>query len=165
MVIRMAYKESAALHDMRFVDIKSAQMQKVIDTCKSGHGTLRKIKVLFNQLFKYAMANDVVTKDYSKFVDIGQNEEESTRAPFSASEIQLLWENIDRLDYIDTVLIMIYSGMRPGELVKIETAKINLGERIMRGGIKTTVGKNRVIPINKKILPFIEARVDEVIDI
>lgn len=45
--------------------------------------------------------------------------------------------------------------MRPGELVKIETANIDIESRTMKGGIKTKAGKNRVIPINKKILPFI----------
>lgn len=31
----------------------------------------------------------------------------------------------------------------------------------MRGGIKTKAGKNRIIPINKKILPFIFKRKTE----
>jgi integrase len=53
---------------------------------------------------------------------------------------------------------MIYSGLRPSELVKIETANIDIESRTMKGGIKMETGKNRVIPINKKILPFIEAR-------
>jgi integrase len=136
-------------------------VQAVIDKCDKGHSTLRKIKVLYNQMYKYAMANDIITKDYSKFVEVGENVKESTRRPFSNEETQLLWNNVDRMEFIDTLLIMIYTGLRPGELVTIETANIDLENRIMRGGIKTAAGKNRVIPINKKILPFIKARYED----
>ena len=56
---------------------------------------------------------------------------------------------------------MIYSGLRSGKLVKIETANIDIENRIMKGGLKTAAGKNRIIPINKKILPFVKARLEE----
>ena len=153
-----AYNYSVELYDIKFVEIKKPHMQSVIDQCERGHGTLKKIKVLFNQLFKYALEADIVTKDYSKFVDIGKNESESTRKPFTAEEIKVLFENVDRMDFIDTVLIMIYTGLRIGELLLIETTNVDIGNRTMKGGLKTEAGKNRIIPINKKILPFIEKR-------
>lgn len=154
-----AYKISESLHEMKFVDIKTDHLQDVIDECELGYGTLRKIKVLFNQLFKYAMEHDIVNKDYAKYVDIGEDESESTRSPFTNEEIQLLWENVGRMEFIDTVLIMAYTGLRPGELLLIKTADIDIENRTMRGGIKTKAGKNRLIPINKKILPLIQQRV------
>lgn len=156
-----AYKLSESLHNMRFIDVKTSHLQDIIDNCEKGYGTKRKIKVLFNQLFKYAMENDIVIKDYSKFVDIGENDSESDRKPFTDAEIKLLWDNVDRMDYIDTVLIMIYTGLRPGELVLIETTNIDIENRIMKGGIKTKAGKNRIVPINKKIIPFISKRIIE----
>lgn len=158
---KAAYKISESLHNMKFVDIKKPHLQSVIDNCEKGYGTLRKIKVLFNQLFKFALENDIITKDYSKFVELGENEDESTRKPFTKEEIQILWDNVNRMDFIDTILIMIYSGLRPGELVLIETENIDIENRTMRGGIKTRAGKNRIIPINKKVLPFISKRVSE----
>ena len=153
-----AYNYSSEIYDMKFVEIKRPHMQSVIDQCERGHGTLKKIKVLFNQLFKYALETDIVTKDYSKFVDIGKNESESTRKPFTADEIQILFENVERMDFIDTVLIMIYTGLRIGELLLIETANVDIENRTMKGGLKTAAGKDRIIPINKKILPFIDKR-------
>ena len=48
-----------------------------------------------------------------------------------------------------------YTGLRPKELELLETKNINLEERIMTGGVKTTAGKNRIIPIHSKILPII----------
>ena len=40
----------------------------------------------------------------------------------------------------------------------MENVNVHLDERYLIGGKKTDAGKNRVIPINKKILPFIKAR-------
>ena len=156
---RAAYAISEPLHAIRFIDIQTEHMQNIIDNCGKGHGTLRKVRVLFNQLFDYAMEHNIINKNYTGYIEMPENESESKRRPFTAEEIQRLWDNVGRLDFIDTVLIMIYSGMRPGELVGIETANIHLDKRYLTGGIKTAAGKNRVIPINKKIHPFIKERI------
>lgn len=155
-----SFKQSKDLHHLKFIDIKKSHLQAVIDNCNKSYGTKRKIKVLFNQLYKFALENDLTTKDYSKFVELGKNDTVSNRMPFSDVEIDCLWKNINRMDFIDTVLIMIYTGLRPGELIDIENKNININERYMRGGIKTEAGKNRIIPINKKILPLIENRIN-----
>ena len=106
-----SFKISEPLHEMKFVEIKTEHMQDIIDTCDKGHGTLRKIKVLFNQLYKYALENDIVSKDYSDFVEVGENEKKSTKKPFSSEEIKTLWDNVGRMDFIDTILIMICTGL------------------------------------------------------
>jgi len=46
--------------------------------------------------------------------------------------------------------------MRPSELLGIKIENINLDERYMVGGVKTKAGKNRIIPIHSKILPFVK---------
>ena len=48
--------------------------------------------------------------------------------------------------------------MRITELLTMEQRNVVIQDRYMIGGIKTEAGKNRIIPINKKILPFIESR-------
>lgn len=158
---RMAFNRSESLHDLKFIEIKKAHLQSVIDKCDKSYGTKRKIKVLFNQLYKYAMQNDLTHKDYATFVELPKNDTVSSRKPFTIDEINKLWDNVDRLEFIDTVLIMIYTGLRPGELVTIENKKIKLEERYFRGGFKTDAGTNRVVPIHKKIHSLIERRIDE----
>lgn len=159
---KASYKVCEALYEMRFVDIKTAHLQNVMDNCGKGHGTRRKLKVLFGQLYSYAMQNDVVDKNYATFVDIGEKEDtEKLHKPFTKDEIKILWDNIDRMEFIDTMLIMIYSGLRPGELLLIENKNIILKERYMTGGLKTNAGKNRVIPISAKIFPLIEKRMSD----
>nr|WP_304358286.1 tyrosine-type recombinase/integrase [Clostridium paraputrificum] len=156
-----AYDTSKELHNLRFVDIKANHLQNVINTCGKGYGTQRKIKSLYNQLYKYAMKNDVVQKDYSNYVELGKKIDSIKRVPFSEKEIKRLFKVVDQVPFVDTILIMIYSGLRIGELLLIKSTDIDLENEIITGGIKTDAGKNRIIPINKKILPFIKNRLEK----
>ena len=155
-----AYKFCKPLHNMKFQDIRTNHMQGVIENSNRKHASLKKIKVLFNQLFEYAMKHDVVMKDYSTFVDVGKNKEVSTRKPFTADEIQTLWDNSD-FPYVDTILIMIYTGFRIGELLDIRLENIDLINRTITGGSKTEAGKNRLVPIHDKIFDFIKNRMED----
>lgn len=153
-----AYNNVEKLHNMKIKDIKARHLQEAIDSCSKGQATKKKIKFLFGQMFAYAMQNDIITKDYSEFVDIGKASEESKRELFSNKEIELLWKHIDDIEFIDTILIMIYSGFRIGELLELETKNIDLVNMTMTGGLKTEAGKNRLVPIHPKIFPLIEKR-------
>lgn len=150
----VAYKYCSPLYNMRFADIRKSHLQSVVDNSGKAYPTRKLIKTLLNQLYKYAMENDIVEKQYSHFVDVGKNEGKLNRVPFTNKEIQQLFDN-DTFDFVDTILIMIYSGMRIGELLSLENKNIFLDKRYMIGGIKTDAGKNRIIPINKKIEKYI----------
>lgn len=156
-----AFENVNSLHSIRMRDIKTNHLQLALDKCQKGHATKRKIKYLFGQLYAYAMQNDIVSKDYSSYVDIGPATRESERLPFSKSEIEILWKYIEDFEWIDTILIMIYSGFRIGELLELEIENIDLENATMIGGIKTTAGKNRLVPIHPKILPLIKKRYEE----
>ncbi|BBM56043.1 site-specific recombinase, phage integrase family (plasmid) [Leptotrichia wadei] len=101
-------------------------MQEVFSSTKIKYGSKKKIKILFNQLYAYAMKNDIISKDYSKYIDIGKNTEENTRKPFTNKEIERLWDLLDENDWIDTILILIYTGFRIGELLEIKNSDIDL---------------------------------------
>lgn len=155
---KVAFGICAQLHDQKFVDIRARDMQEVIRHCDKGHATLRKVKVLLKQLYKYAMENDIVHKDYAKFVDLGKNTEGQNRSIFSGYEIERLFDVVNEVDYADTILIMIYTGLRIGELLTIEIANVDLECGTIVGGLKTAAGRDRVVPIHSKIRPFVEKR-------
>ena len=72
-------------------------VQQVIDTCGKNYPTLKKIRVLFNQLYNFALKNDICNKDYSAYVDIAQykdrNPNKYDRNKFSKEEVAKLWTN------------------------------------------------------------------------
>lgn len=61
---------------------------------------------------------------------------------------------------VDLILITIYTGLRPTELLEITTDNVHLNEQYMIGGMKTEAGTDRVIPIADKILPLVKNRYD-----
>ena len=153
---KVAYKYCEPLYEMKFSDIRKNHMQSVIDNSGKAFPTRKLIKTLLNQLYNYAIENDISDKKYSQYIDIGKNEGKLKRKPFTAEEIETLFNNEDKLEFVDTILIMIYTGMRVGELLSIKHENVFLDKRYMIGGIKTEAGKDRLIPIHTKILPFIE---------
>lgn len=150
-----AYRYCEPLYNIRFADIRTPQMQKIIDESGVGYATRKVIKTFLGLLYKYAFQNDIVDKKYSEFTNIGKNEAKINRKPFSEKEIDNLFKHVDKLEFVDTVLIMIYTGLRISELLSIETTNVHIEDRYMVGGMKTDAGKDRIIPINKKIEPLI----------
>lgn len=144
------------LYKMRFKDIRLRHLQAVVDNSGMKYPTRKVILALLNQLSKYAFKNDIVEKTYSQFINVGINEGKANRKIFTQEEIEILFNHVDKLEYVDTILIMIYTGLRVGELLDLKTKNVHLKERYMIGGSKTKAGKNRVIPISRKIEKLIE---------
>ena len=107
------------------------------------------------------MANDIIGKDYSDYIKLGEDTSNPDRQPFSKAEIDLLFKTEPNLPYVDTILMLIYSGIRPGELINIKKEDINLKEKyFIVTDSKTEAGQNRLVPVNKKTLPYFTRRVE-----
>ena len=158
---KKSFADSAALHNVKMADIRFEHLDSVMNACDLNRPMRLRLRLLWKQLFSYAMERDIVQKDYSAFVKIGKNERMgSIHKPFTDAEIKILFDNIDMNVFVDTILIMVYTGLRIGELLDIKSENVHLDERYMRGGLKTAAGINRVIPLNKKIIPFIKRWLD-----
>lgn len=152
---KTSFNKCSQLHRMKFRQIKKMHMQRIVNENEHLSYQVRmKLKTLFSQLYQFAIENDIVEKDYSKFVDAGEQTTKLVRTPFSDAEIETLWSNLDT-PYVDTILFMIYSGMRVGELLSIKSANVNIDRQILIGGIKTKASIDRTIPIHDRILPLI----------
>ena len=153
-IYKAAYKNLAALHDLKFVDIRKRHIQGVIDSSDLGYVSKQKMKVLCNQLFKYAIDQEIVTTNFAAIVELPPNLQSEIHKPFTPAELETLWQNTADVA-VKIALILCYTGLRPTELLEMRAENVHLEERYMKGGIKTSAGKNRIIPISKKILPFI----------
>lgn len=156
---KASYATCSNLYNMRFADIRKSHLQGVIDTSGKNYPTLRKIKVLFNQLFKYAMENDVCSKDYSEYVDIikykDKNKAEKHK-PFSDEEIQVLWNNVYRNNYIQVFLMLIYSGVRISEMLDLKKSDVHIDKQYFDVVKSKTESGIRKVPIADKVKHFYE---------
>lgn len=154
-----AYKNHCvSLHNKVFVNIKTSDMQILVDNCPFGFTIKKYIKGLCKQLFEFANQLDVpINKNYAEYVELGREEHSSMHVCIKEKDINKLWDNLDKED-VDLALILIYTGLRPNELLNMKKENVYLSKRYMIGGSKTKAGKNRYIPINEKIVPLIENR-------
>ena len=152
-----SYKTCESLYNKAFKDIKLVDLQTVIDTCGKNYPTLRKIKVLFNQLYDYALKNDICNKDYSSYVDVVQykdrNPNKYDRNKFEKNEIDLLWEQKED-KYYQIVLMLIYSGVRISELLDLKKENVHLDEQYFDVICSKTENGIRKVPIADKVLPY-----------
>ena len=163
--VTAAYAYCNGLYDMRMKDIKVSHLEGTILNAQVGDSTKSRIKSLFNMMYKYAVAHDIVEKDYASVMFANGNPIKRSRTkeviPFSQEEIFLLWDNLDSIAFADMILIGIYSGWRPQELAILKVADIDIKVGTMLGGLKTDAGKNRIVPIHPLIRPLIENRMKE----
>ena len=140
-------------------EIKVDHIQDWLDGINLKPGTKTILRSTMNQVFGYAVKNDILQKNPVKFVEISEKIEK-TGAIFTDSEIAHLWKHADDNIDFQTLLILIYTGLRINELLELKPEDLHLDEGYAIGGSKTKAGKNRVIPFHNKILPIIKERVE-----
>lgn len=154
-----AYKHSMPLYNFKFKDIRVIDLENTIAIANVGASTKSRMKSLYNMLYRFAIKHEIVDKNYATYCETPHIDKKFERVPFSDREISKLWKNID-MPFVDMVLINIYTGLRPRELVEIQNKNIDIKKKIMHGGLKTEAGKNRTIPIHDKIYSLILKRYD-----
>lgn len=149
-----AFERLETIHNAKINELKLADLQPLVTGLT--YNPALSVKIVLNRIFEYAIMYDHAEKNYAKFIDCGKNETKDIHHRLSEEELNMLWLHKDDNDFIKIMLILCYSGMRIGEALTLKTENIHLDERFMRGGMKTEAGRNRIIPIHKRILPIIE---------
>lgn len=157
--IKSAYSYCSGLYDMRMRDIKPLHLQRAIDGANVGPATKGRIKSLFKMLYEYAIFHEYVKTDYSKVVKRPRMKVDRPRAPFTGEEIGLLWNNLD-VPYVDTILILIYTGLRISELLSLACVDVDISNRTLNVVDSKTEAGIRLVAIHNKIVPLIQARLD-----
>lgn len=152
-----SYKLCTQLYDKNFKEIKLSDLQYIVDTCGKNYPTLRKLKVFFGQLYDYALKNEIVTKNYSEYVDIlkykDRNPNKYDRQKFTDEEIKMLWTKRDD-KYFQIILMLIYSGVRVSELLDLKKENVHIDKQYFEVVASKTDSGIRTVPISDKVLPF-----------
>lgn len=153
--LRFAYDKLSALHDMPMDEITTIDIENAVKSYSDkSKSTINAIKTLLIKTYRYALKQKYVTENAYDLADFEYSDEKViVRKEIPTDELNLLWSNMDT-PYVDIILIMIYTGVRANELLITENINVHLQERYFITGSKTASGKNRTIPIHKKILPL-----------
>lgn len=154
----VAYKNLEEIHHREIKELKLFDLQPIFDKMSnegSKQTKMNTVKVVLSKIYNYAMRYEYVIKDYSRLIRLVSLVESESKIPFTDDQIKWLFKHDDDITS-QSILIMIYTGMRPSEMLKMKKDNIYLNERYMIGGLKTKAGINRIIPIHECIVNYIE---------
>ena len=131
------------LHNKKFRSLRTSDFQDIIDQHKDkAYSTLSKYKQLITQMSEWAIREDIIGKNYAHYVILKENIKKEKEI-FADEEIEKL--EMDGSETAKIILMLIYTGMRIGELFSLKLDDYH--ETYVIGGEKTKAGKDRVIPI------------------
>lgn len=178
--VTSAWVYCSDIYDMRAKDLRARHIKGCMDNgyrieyrgkrkgekIYASAGTQTKIKSLFNVMLDYAEEYEIVDKNYARTFSISKEtaetveKEKTPHIVFSEKEMQILWDNVDNVKYVDWILIQCYMGWRPQELAILRLDEINLDRWYMKAGIKTDAGKQRIVPIHTKVRDLVKQNYD-----
>ena len=149
------------LWNMKFQEIRLDHLQNVVDASGKNTPTLKKVKIMFGLMYDYAVIHEIISqdkRDMIRYVDISKpgNPNAFDRKPFSKKAIKVVWDAESSNEYLSVILILIYTGLRIGELLDLEKKDIHLDERWFFVKESKTDAGIREVPIAEKIVPFFE---------
>lgn len=147
---------SSKIAKRRFNELTVRHFQSVINEQYNSFSVRKIFKNVFNMMSVYAIRNGWATVNYAELVELPPQEKPNKR-PFTADEVKRVWKYWEASHnmYAGACLIMIYTGMRWGEISTIRPENIHLEDGYLTGGIKTTAGKAGEIILIDQIRPII----------
>lgn len=153
-----AFAKFLPIHSMKICNVRHSDLQEII----TSHSDLSKSSIfnmltVCHEIAAYAIKNEYITADFSKYLTAEYRDSEPIHRPFTRDEIARLWKDRNE-DAAQFALIMIYSGLRPSELLQAVFTEDDLARKYVIAGLKTEAGKNRVVPLHDNIIPIIRCR-------
>ena len=119
-------------------------------------------KIILDLLYDYAIKNEVLSPEAKKimdYVDISDVQVEDSnkvkRRVYTQEEINTLWQLEDDFN-AKIALVLLYTGMRSGELYNLRLNDIHIDERYIDVKHAKTEAGIRQVPICEKIVSLLE---------
>jgi len=158
---RTAWNKLKSIHDVR-VDAITVELLRntVSEACKT-FDPAKDCKSLLANLFELAAADRFAVRELPSYIILPEHIVKE-RETFTKEEQAALWKAYDNGDIRAAVpLLMIASGMMPGEMMLLKTDNIDLDKRIIvRAGLKTKIRKRTPVVLSDAILPVVKDLID-----
>lgn len=158
---RIAWKKLEQLHYSKVDCITVNDLRRAVsDTCGT-YDTAKDCQSLLAHLFELAAADGHANKDLPSFIVLPKAKEKE-REVFSAEEQAKIWKLYETGNKLAAIpLILIYTGMMPGEARKLKVDNIDIENRIIVGaGMKTKVRKKTPVVLAISIIPVVQDLID-----
>ena len=158
-------KKLDVFDEIKIKELKIHTLQKFFDDMDNSYGTKSFVRSILNMIFDFAVKNEFIETNKIKFIELGKNEKVIQRKIFTREEIKTIFDNLDSNNrYIKKMtygtLILIYTGLRVGELINLKTKDVDLEKNIISIVESKTTAGIRKIPISEKILNLFKDNID-----
>lgn len=157
----IAWKRWNAICDIPVSDITIGLLQATVDAETSTFYPAKDMKAVASHVLKMAVAEGHLKSNIAEFIDLPPLLEKEMQ-PFTEDEIKLFWAAYTAGDtFVGYILLMIYSGMMPGELFILKKNMIDFEKCEIRGsGIKTKKRKETSIVFPASVAPVLRTLCD-----
>lgn len=158
-------KKLDVFDEIKIKELKIHILQKFFDDMDNSYGTKSFVRSILNMIFDFAVKNEFIETNKIKFIELGKNEKVIQRKIFTREEIKTMFDNLDSNNrYIKKMtygtLILIYTGLRVGELINLKTKDVDLDKNIISIVESKTSAGIRKIPISEKIVDLFKNNID-----
>lgn len=152
----IAWKKLEPLWFWKISDLTTFDLQNAVDSAADTYYTARDLKNMLSKLYQTAMPDEFVKSNLSEYIEL-PNLNAKEQKPFNADEIKLLWKDYAAGNWwTGYILLMIYTGMMPGELLDARKSHIDwVGKQIVGAGKKTDKRRESPIVLADFIIPVL----------
>lgn len=152
-----AWKKLKAIHYRPVDQITVAELREAVNAVATTYYTVRDCKSVLTNLFKLAGADGYCSKDMPSYIVLPELVEKERQA-FTEDEQTALWKLYESGDLRAAIpLLMICTGMMPGEMQNLKVENIDLeNHKIVHSGIKTKVRKKSAIYLPDDVIPIMQ---------
>lgn len=155
---KSAIKYFSPLWHVPIADIDLDDLQECLDECPHGKRTRQNMKAVCGLVYKYGIPRKAIPENLNlaQFL-IVEGEAAARRASFTDEEIEKIKKACGKIPHAEEVYILIYTGFRPSEYLSLTADSYDSALQTLTGGAKTEAGRNRVVTLSPKIVPFVAA--------
>lgn len=151
---KTAIERCKSIYSSKLCDIKLRHVRSVLEQ-DLPPSALNNIKTTLSLMFDYAVSHEYMTTNYARQItDLERPKTMNSHIIFKDDEVSKLWQSI-QTPFVSVILIGIYTGFRPQELMDIRMDDVDTKEWTITGGMKTEAGTKRVVPVHELIKPLI----------
>lgn len=158
---RAAYKLCSSIEHRKMCTLTIDDFQRIAKESGKNTPTLKNYKNLLLQMCDYCILHDIWTTDKrfkieSIDISFAGNPNSRKRKRFTNEELETLWNNYQRIDYCNVILMLLYSGVRISEMLNLKKENVNIQEHYFDIIDSKTQAGIRQVPISDRIYPFFE---------
>lgn len=152
----IAWKKLDAIWFWKIDALTTFDLQNAVDSAADTYYPARDLKDLLSKLYQTALPDEFVSSNLAEFIELPEKNAKQQQA-FTQEEIAKLWNDYSAGNWwTGYILLMIYTGMMPGELLDARKSCIDWeGKQITGAGKKTDKRRESPIVLADFIIPVL----------